>query len=1123
MTSTASDVFYRPHEEGLDWIRTYRPTTALVFGPTTDAIATTFSSMGIAEAKAFESPAYGRRLHDGTYVFQQFGEWHLLFVTTAQPGALPSDDRVVVCDSHLAESYYAREDHWKDAKPLQGESAVKVGALVRPHSQLGWVTVREIRRRVDGHDARVEINGRLETFDVADLELLEGDHRDPRFWLRLGPSDPEALLRTLTWLKLDEPLVDTLYSFAATKTTFKPYQFIPVLKMLSSSTGRILIADEVGLGKTIEAGLIWTELEQRQQIRRALVVVPAALRLKWRQEMSRRFMRELRELKIDDMRQFVHDVRSDRDPELIGVISLESLRGASDVLADLADLNPRFDLAIVDEAHALRNRSTRSNEVGLLLSSLADQLIFLSATPLNLRSSDLFNLIALLDEGGYPDESIFEDQLAPNVKLNAIARNVSSPGSRSRATALQLLEEIPDSQHGAALRGRPDFERLREILSATGPLGTDDVARIKRLTSELNTLGAVLTRTRKIDVPDKKAIREVEQVVVDWSPQERALYDAIYNDALGRALQTRMPLGFAMQMPLRQACSSLVVSQRKIASRERWLSDDDDSVYFGGDDEIEIVEEVQLDNLRIQLDHDTKLDRLKDRLRLARTNGMRQALIFSFFRGTVEYLAHELSDEARTAYLHGGVKVEDRAALIDRFRRGEIDVLVSNQVGSEGLDFEFCNVLVNYDLPWNPMQVEQRIGRLDRFGQKHDKIFIFNMMTPGTIESDIFGRLYDRIRVFEQSIGDLEPIMRETVDDLRAILDPHLSPQERSEQIDRYAVAMSRRADDIKKLEESSGMLTSMSLLEIEGLTADGPTSGRYIGAFELKKLLADVLARYEGSLEPTSNAYLFRMRGGDILARALRNLSDDSGTMHGLGRLSTLLRESGGLSVTFDPHYEGVANMELVTSRHPLIRLAVQDMRDRREELPRFGSLESPLLSRGSQYLVGLSLARTVGGLRPSTELWVTAVDLTTGQLEVNVADALLVGLAEGALHGARKSLSPGALSIALTVVESETATRRKSEQTLRTQENSALVQARIASERQSVQTRLTRAQERLAALTPESDIRLVRMREGDLRNRKVELDDVGHKYEKKLQLTLSVEDVALVVLSGPGDQDQS
>ena len=1128
MTATTGNPFgfdcaYRPFPDVAAWVKSFSPSSALVIGRDSDELAAMIQAAGVTEGRAVDAAGARRRLHDGVYVFMDAGQWHSLWVTHAKPQADASQARLLHSDDHLGEALWAWRDHWDQATPLLGDSPVHAGSYVRPRSRAGWGVVRRIYRTEDGHRAAVELGNRLEVFDVEDLEVLDGDLRDPAFWVTQGAVGSQQIAQTLSWIKLDSPLTDTLYSFAATKTTFKPYQFIPVLKMLNSSTGRLLIADEVGLGKTIEAGLIWTEIEQRQPVRRALVVAPASLILKWRQEMEQRFMRPLKELTTTDLREFISDLRADLDPELIGVISLQRLRSAVDELAELVTLNPVFDLIIVDEAHALRNQQSRSYHLGTVLADIADHLVFLSATPLNLGTNDLFNLVNLLDEGTFPDSSIFQGQLEPNRYLNQVARIMADPARRSSGEALVALAQVKRSEQGAALALRPDFERLEAMLKADSPPNQDDVARIKRYVSELNTLGSVFTRTRKIDVPDRKALRVVEEVLVEWSDDEHALYTSIYQHAMGRALQTNMPLGFALQMPLRQACSSLVVAQRRQIERRGWrLTPEDDAI-----DEGEVVnsgdepEDQELTSaiLRYRLNHDTKLDALKTRLRRARQQGMKQALIFSFFRGTVDYLAHELSDEGSTQVLHGGVPMANRQAILDKFRSGEIDVLIANQVGSEGLDFEFCNVLVNYDLPWNPMEVEQRIGRLDRFGQKHEKLFIFNMKTPGTIESDIYGRLYARIGVFEDSIGDLEPIMRGGLAELnRNILDPRLSDDEKKKEIDRFLVATANERDQVRELENASGVLTSLALLDVEGLSNEGPTNGRYVGAAELQMLLESLLVETGGTLRATSSDLVFTIHGSDELGSALRKLRvTTSGTMHGIGKLGSLIRDGNPITATFDPHYEGVGAIELITARHPLIRLAVERLRERRDHLPRFGAVGVPGINPTTTALVSIDLVRATGGVRDTQELWITAVDRNTGALIPDMPDAIMTALAEGALQPATVQFETGATKAQLLQIQALVSLRQANEKAERTQENDALVSARVASEQRSVRNRLDRVSAQLQRTRGhESDPRILRMLEGQVRNRQAEIGEIEEKYRLKRRIVLSVEHVAVLLAKG-------
>ncbi|MHA6670226.1 DEAD/DEAH box helicase [Homoserinimonas sp. A447] len=1120
MLDDGADLAYRPHgDDGWSWLAQLKPYSVLVVGRCTDLDAKRLESIAVGDTRTVDSLTASRLLHDGVYLADIDGTVHGVLVYDARPETEATHGKYRTDDSHLGSARDLFTDHWANARQFLGSAPIAAGDLVRPLSQKVIGRVRRVTRQDSRHLVEVELKDTIQSFDADDLEVVIGDPSSPEFWLSREPATADDIAMLLTWLKLNYPLTDMLYSYAATKTTFQPYQFIPALKILTSSTGRLLIADEVGLGKTIEAGLIWTELEQRAPIRRGLVVVPASLQVKWKQEMERRFMRPLPILKASDMREFAQQLRDDQDPDLLGIISIEALRGAPELLADLAELNPHFDFAIVDEAHVLRNRSSRSYHVGNLLSDWADYLVFLSATPLNLGSEDLFNLVNLLDEGGFPDREIFEGQLEPNRALNAIARNVSSVTTRSRQIARLELESIPAMEHGEAISRRPDFRRLRETLSGNRPIEHGEVAAIKRMVAELNTLGGVLSRTRKVDVPNRKAIRIAEQIDVKWTEQERAFYDGIHEHYRQLALSRNLPLGFAMQMPLRQASSCIPVAQERLWQKESWTSSDDDVGYDFWEEDAEAVDDWHGTNtsaLATRITHDSKFDALYERLKIARANGMTQVLIFSFFKGTVEYLARRLGSEFSARLLHGGVPMEDREAIIQSFRRGDFDILVANQVGSEGLDFEFCNVLVNYDLPWNPMQVEQRIGRLDRFGQKFEKIFIFNMHVPGTIESDIIERLYNRIGVFERSIGDLEPIMRDTMREINErVLDVRLTPAQMAAEIDRLAVATERRKDDLSQLEESSGVLTTVSQLDVDGMTPDGPTSGRYIGSSELERLLRFLVDKYGGSLSDGARENLFTFRGTQSLSIALREVPrTDRGTMIGFGKLAGQLRDSIPIIIATSPEVAQDLNCELITARHPLIRLATHQLGLEPHRLQRFGSVRLKSSDVGGRkYLARIDIVRS-SGVRDLCELWVTAIDVEKGLRNEDVEDQLMVELAEGTLATDTTSVPP-ALSALSRELERIVSQRQAHVRLERGQDNSALVDARISSELNSVSIKLDRAQDQLIRHRSErSESSLSRMFEGRIRNLTQNKEEIRSRYEDKRHLTLSVELAATIVV---------
>ena len=191
---------------------------------------------------------------------------------------------------------------------------------------------------------------------------------------------------TVAWNKLRHPLTDVLYSYRASRTLFRPYQFKPILKIMNGFDHRILIADEVGLGKTIEAGLVWSELQGRSPMQRVLVVCPSSLTLKWQTEMRRRFDRRLELLDSTAWNRFFLGFESAQQEPLLGVVSMERLRLSEDVLEQIVSLGVRFDLVIIDEAHRMRNPGNRTHELGEILASVADALILLTATPVNLAT-----------------------------------------------------------------------------------------------------------------------------------------------------------------------------------------------------------------------------------------------------------------------------------------------------------------------------------------------------------------------------------------------------------------------------------------------------------------------------------------------------------------------------------------------------------------------------------------------------------------------------------------------------------------------------------------------------------------------------------------------------------------
>lgn len=1115
------DLKYVPTQAGLDWVAGLAPASILVLGALGEDEVSAVERLALETRTAPAGPLR-QLVHQGTYAILLDDSWRVLIAVQGKQPAQAASGRFnhLEDDHHLSAARLAFEHEWSRARPFVGACNFTEGDIVRPHGSDTRGRVKTVIRTPDGHSIEVESEGRLRSFNEDALERVQGDPTNPEWWIDQEPASATHVARTLTYTKLENPLTDTLYSFGASKTVFRPYQFLPALKLLRSATGRLLVADEVGLGKTIEAGLIWTELEQREEIRRALVVVPASLTVKWQREMSRRFARPLRQLNVKDLREFADQLTHGHEPDLVGIISLQALRGATDVQEALAPLKPAFQLIIVDEAHALRNRDTKSHQLGELLSDWADYLIFLSATPLNLRSEDLFNLVNLLSEADFADFSIFNQQLEPNAALNQISRILGKSDGFDPERARELLSSITEMPLGAIVTSRPGYDQLRGLIDRTSPLTPEEKSRGRRHIAELNTLSGVLTRTRKADVPDKKALREVQEVRVSWTEPERLFYDSVREWCLSRARSQGVPPGFALQMPMRQAASS-------IPAMQEWLRDKTGRSSEGVDDwdtdveslDTEVWQELTLQGLLRPIEVDTKFEALRAQLIEARKEGLGQVMIFSFFRRTLQYLDDRLRDSFKTRVMHGGTRPADRQKVMDDFRAGHFDILLVSEVGSEGLDFEFCNVLVNYDMPWNPMRVEQRIGRLDRFGQKHDKIFIYNMHVPGTIETDIFERLYTRLKLFESSIGELEPILYDEWGDAlerftKRVLDPQLTHSQRLAVADKMRLALENRRGDLKVLDDSRAILNSIEQLDVEGLTELGPADGRFVGAVELRTVVQGALDKFGGTLRAEGQG-VWRLHGTAELAVALRTLpTNKRGSLEAFGRLLSAVRDEEPWPVTFESEVASRHDVDLISSRHPLTVLGMQVLRDEALHLDRFGSVRVKGV-RGS-YLVAVHLAES-SGLSPRRELWTTGIDLDTGRADNAVGNALLTALAEGGLGESSLTAEPARVRELYNLARQRVAQRTTRVQGERRQENAALVEGRLASQLQSNLMKTNRASEALANLRAAGrDPRVIRMYEGRLRGLRNAREEIEAAASRGRNLSVSCEPIAIVLVEG-------
>jgi SNF2 family DNA or RNA helicase len=555
----------------------------------------------------------------------------------------------------------------------------------------------------------------------------------------------KAFLRTLLLTKLDNPLNDHFYSFQASRTAFEAYQFKPVLKFLDSPVPAILIADEVGLGKTIEAAILHQELKARGEIRRVLVICPAGLRQKWQAELLNRFDESF---KLMYAREVIEDARFFRDTDghapLQGIVSLETYRNA-DVQAVLDEIKVTYDLVIIDEAHHLRSSGTLSNQVGERAQEMSDHLVLLTATPLQTSQQDLFNLLRFLDPAQFSDFDDFLLQLAPNALLNEAIRHLREDPP-DLLSARMALGRITSLAAAGQVTSHPTYPLVMKALD-TGRLEREELVRLRRDIDSLNMLSAIYTRTKKGDV-SRVARRKAFALKVQATDQEQEFLAAVLAHARAQA-RARSGSGwapaFAGIMRERQAASCITAMREyleegmklkagsgsaPVLGVEQSATELDALDPTGGDERPGDVAQQLAVAARALGKQDSKFDLFSRTLTdLLRESPDSKVLVFTFFRRTLSYLVRRLKSQGiPVVEIHGGVPPDERAIRIANFREGQdVRVLVTTEVGSEGLDFQFCDTIFNYDLPWNPMRVEQRIGRIDRYGQQKDQVRIYSM------------------------------------------------------------------------------------------------------------------------------------------------------------------------------------------------------------------------------------------------------------------------------------------------------------------------------------------------------------------------------------------------------------
>ncbi len=782
-----------------------------------------------------------------------------------------------------------------------------------------------------------------------ELEAIPDQEEDVRDLLAQRKwSGPATLRRTLALEKIRGELTDVFYSMESSRTDFYPHQFKPVMKFVESPTGRILIADEVGLGKTIEAIYLWKEIEAREHAKRLLIICPSMLRIKWRDDLQRLFGIEADIVDARKLEERLTRARSSPGTNnFILIASFEAARPPRNYGDDEAsrqtnpraaigrllravsdeDDEPLIDLVVIDEAHYMRNPSTLTHALGRLLSDASRHLALLTATPVQLGSENLFNLMRLLDPYSFEDAHQFDRMLQANSPVVAAQRHVW----RTRPDLTAAARSLDAASTNVYFQNDRVLPALAEELRATKHLSPARRVEIGRRLEARSLISPYITRSRKRDVIPDRVFRDPMTLSVSFSPEERQTYERVTRVLRDRSYGLEGVSVFALISRQRQMASSLPAAlygwhEQDILEEIAW--EDFGGLITPGQDELPELPEIDISLAGELEEKDSKYLKLRDEyLRpLILKHPNEKVIIFAFFRGTLTYLQRRLeADGFDTALIMGSDKRsrEERNEVLKRFADPEgPSILLSSEVGSEGIDLQFCRSLVNYDLPWNPMRVEQRIGRIDRLGQKAERISIVNLFVEDTIEDRILERLYDRIGVFRETIGDLEQILGDVSEDiLESLFNPRLTDEQREKFAEEKLHAIEYLKQEQDRLESQAVNLIGFSDYLMDSIN-DARAAGRWLSPEELFALVDDFFEAYfPGTLiEPVvDRAHQAKISLSTEARHDLAALVARTRTT----RRTRLDTAASPITCVFDPRAGGTVprGAEIIDPMHPLIR----------------------------------------------------------------------------------------------------------------------------------------------------------------------------------------------------------
>lgn len=544
----------------------------------------------------------------------------------------------------------------------------------------------------------------------------------------------ENYLRYVTLLsKIKNETAGGLLSSLASGVIPLPHQLHVLNRAMANNTIRYILADEVGLGKTIEAGMIIKELKARGLIRRTLVVCPTGLVTQWAAEMQEKFHEKFHVIlpsDYDTIRRLTDsdDVYGQYDQIISPMDSIKPMEKHAGWSQEKVDhynqeriysiINSGWDLIIIDEAHRVAGSTgeVARYKLGYLLSQASPYLLLLSATPHNGKTEPFLRLVRLLDAEAFPNaRSIVKEQVAPYLIRTEKREAIDNSGNKlfkNRITHLVTLNW--DERHSMQ---RELYEVVTDYVSKTYNKA------LRNRKKNMCLIFLLIIMQRMVTSSTAAILQSLE----------RRLY-------ILKSQSTRL--------------GNLTEEDLAELDIENGVEDALEAISLDIDTEVQELEFIISVARQAKFQYpDVKVETLTDTIdSILNEEPEQKIIVFTEFVATQTYLRQLLENKGYTvSILNGGMSIEERNEALGEFRE-KTNIFISTDAGGEGLNLQFSNIIINYDLPWNPMKIEQRCGRADRIGQKRD-VHIYNFIIADTVENRVREVLEEKLSVILQEMG----------------------------------------------------------------------------------------------------------------------------------------------------------------------------------------------------------------------------------------------------------------------------------------------------------------------------------------------------------------------------------